>query len=215
MLIIFDCDGVLVDSERLAAQVFSNTLKSAGCEISSEMCFDVFKGHTLERCYEILKERFSFEVAASFNDELQDQTRIAFSSELRPVAGVVEVLEALAHRGISFCVASNGGHAKIEHSLSVTGLIDFFPEHRFSAEDVETGKPAPDLFLYAAEAMGVPTEFARIVEDSKTGLMAARAANIKSFFFSADEGALGGECAELGATPFSKMAQLSKLLGVS
>lgn len=224
MLIIFDCDGVLVDSEVLAAQVFADALVEQGLNIDAKTCFATFKGHTLGRCLEILRHQFSFGVPADFIDTLEVKTQLAFASQLKPVAGVRAVLDKLVERGIPFCVASNGGHEKVEHSLTVTGLIDYFPANRFSAEDVARGKPAPDLFLYASEAMGVPTAFCRIIEDSKTGLMAAKAAGMKSYFFGAANGLNSAsrigkehndmcvEVEELGATPFDNMDALPSLL---
>ncbi|ABD82622.1 HAD family hydrolase [Saccharophagus degradans] len=208
MLIIFDCDGVLVDSEKLAAQVFADALAERGLAITAQTCFSVFKGHTLANCFEILRTQFAFEVPPDFAQQLDIKTKHAFTHNLKPVAGVRELLADLVKRGVPFCVASNGGHDKIAHSLTVTGLIKYFPENRFSAEDVARGKPAPDLFVYAAEAMGVPVEFARVIEDSYTGLKAARAAGIKSFFY----GASSKECDQLEAIQFDNMALLPGLL---
>lgn len=178
MLIIFDCDGVLVDSEILAAEVFSSCLQKFNIDLGPEQCYAHFRGHTLDFCKAWLSEKYP-EIPDNFLQFLETETERVFTSSLRAVEGVEKVLLYLQERRVAFCVASNGGHKKIEHSLGVTGLLPYFSNARFSREDVSKGKPAPDLFLFAAEAMGVPPKFTVVVEDSIAGMQGALAAGMR------------------------------------
>ena len=185
MLVIFDCDGVLVDSEPLAAQVFSELLSELNIKHSASECYERFHGHSLAHCFRWIEAQFATRLPDDFGEQLAFKTRLKFEQGLRPVVGVERVLESLQERQIPFCVASNGAHAKMHHSLMITGLQRFFsgknanPERRYSYEDVAEGKPAPDLFIHAAELMGVPAKFCVVVEDSPTGYQAARAAGMR------------------------------------
>lgn len=208
MLVIFDCDGVLVDSEKLASEVFSACLADADVQLSPQQCYTQFKGHTLDYCYTYLHERYPC-IPEDFLQRLGAETERAFASRLRPVTGVEDVILGLRERNVPLCVASNGGHAKIEHSLRVTGLYDYFSEARFSRDDVPRGKPAPDLFLYAAEVMGVPAQFTTVVEDSLTGVQAALAAGMHVLVYNAPQSNLD---VPQGLTYFSHMQDLPALL---
>ncbi|VUD53263.1 6-phosphogluconate phosphatase [Thalassocella blandensis] len=178
MLVIFDCDGVLVDSEELAAQIFSETLQEVGLNLTAEECFTLFKGHTLPACLNKITQELKFDLPDDFKDLLDLRTREGFSKNLQAVKGVQSLLQFLQQHNVNFCVASNGGKQKIDHSLAITGLDAYFSQ-RFSAEDVGQGKPSPELFLYAAEVVGVPPEFCFVIEDSPTGFAAAQAAGMK------------------------------------
>lgn len=208
MLVIFDCDGVLVDSENLAAEVFSGCLKCNGIEMSPQQCFAQFKGHTLDYCRDWLEKHYP-NIPDNFLQLLAAETQKAFASSLRAVTGVEDVLLDLRERNIPFCVASNGGHAKIEHSLRVTGLLNYFTDARFSRDDVPQGKPAPDLFLHAAEVMGVPPKFTAVVEDSETGVLAAQAAGMRVLLYAHHE---SRQNESAGLTRFSAMRDLPALL---
>lgn len=189
MLVIFDCDGVLVDSEPLAAQVFSDLLVAHDIPLSPAQCYTTFHGHTLSYCFSWIENAFDCELPVGFGDQLAAGTQECFTRALQPMAGVVNVLDALSQRSIAFCVASNGDHSKINHSLAITGLDKYFSDQfsrcprRFSREDVGQGKPAPDLFLYAAEVVGVPPRFCTVVEDSISGFTAAKAAEMRLLRF--------------------------------
>ncbi|WP_370981096.1 HAD family hydrolase [Agaribacterium sp. ZY112] len=184
MLIIFDCDGVLVDSEQLAAKVFSDTLADYQFCLSADECLSRFKGWTLEACYQWLVPQFGGALPDGFDEAIKANTREVFARELKAVNDVESVLQQLQKRNRSFCVASNGGLKKIDNSLSVCGLAQYFPVPvRFSAEQVSQGKPSPELFLKAAEAIGVPPRFCWVVEDSLAGCQAAKAAAMNLVFF--------------------------------
>ncbi len=182
MLIVFDCDGVLVDSEILASEVFSLSLSKIGIQLSAEYCFDAFQGLSLKACFEWLEHHFNRTLPNDFSRLLDEDTEVAFSHQLRSVNGVDKVLEYLIESEINYCVASNGSHNKITNSLTATGLISFF-EHRYSVDDVAVGKPSPDLFLHAAKMMGFLPSDILVVEDSEAGWNAAVAANMKVFLY--------------------------------
>jgi len=210
MLVIFDCDGVLVDSETLAAMVFSNCLKAVNIDLDAKDCYEKFRGHTLDYCKTWLEERYP-KLPTNFFHKLETETEKTFSTSLQAVAGIERNLQLLQKNNISFCVASNGGHKKIEHSLSITGLLQYFPSARFSREDVNKGKPAPDLFLYAAEVMGVPAAKVTVVEDSFTGVTAALEAGMNVLAYQAHESQLK---LPPNVLTFKKMDELKDLLEI-
>lgn len=177
MLIIFDCDGVLVDSEILAAKIFSEALLSVDVVMTAEQCLSNFKGKTLPDCYAWLEHHYGMSLPESFDGVLQQKTAHDFTKFLRPVKDVEKVIRFLVEKNIKYCVASNGGHKKIENSLRVTGLLPYF-SYRFSAEDVFRGKPSPDLFLHAAKNMSVLPGDCIVIEDSETGKCAAKSAEM-------------------------------------
>ncbi|WNO09475.1 HAD family phosphatase [Teredinibacter sp. KSP-S5-2] len=189
MLVIFDCDGVLVDTEELCAQVFSQTLQSLGILLSTDECLKHFKGKTLSECYRWLEQDQSHrlpdgKLPSDFPELLDQATYTALAKSTQAIEGVTELVGELKNKNIAYCVASNGGHKKIRCSLSCAGLWSYFSDLVFSAEDVKQGKPAPDLFLYAAEAIGVPARFCYVIEDSLSGVQAARAAGMNVIAFS-------------------------------
>ncbi len=209
MLIVFDCDGVLVDSEQLSADVFSSELLRHGIDWSAEECHRRFRGHTLSYCLRLLENTLSEPLPGNFLDCLQEATRVAFESSLKAVEGVEAVLGLLQARAIPFCVASNGSYAKMEHALRVTGLYLAFDRRCFSAEAVARGKPAPDLFLFAAESMGVDPRFCRVIEDSEAGLQAAAAAGMRALHYAA-----AAQSSDRTCVSFNRMDQLPGLLGI-
>ncbi len=181
-LIIFDCDGVLVDSETLAAKVFSQQLALEGISYSTMECLHTFKGHTLDACMSKMEKDFGWIVSPSFLSALDRATAAAFEGELQAVAGVEAVIQWLRFHNLSYCLASNGGYSKIQRSLKITGLQKYFDSNIYSAESVENGKPAPDLFEYAVKDMR-HTGSAVVVEDSLSGVQAALAANMQVLLF--------------------------------
>ncbi len=186
MLVVFDCDGVLVDSEHLAAEVFADVLASIGVTMCANACFKQFKGWSLAACFVWIEQRYSLQLPDDFLDILNTATRQRFNRDLQAVKYVERVLDFLNDRSIPFCVASNGSQQKMDLSLSSTGLAPYFPiEKRFSAHDVTAGKPAPDVFLKAAETEGVRPSFCWVVEDSLAGCTAAQAAGMNLIYFNA------------------------------
>jgi HAD superfamily hydrolase (TIGR01509 family) len=177
-LVIFDCDGVLVDSERLAVRTEAQILASLGWPLTEAEVVDRFVGRSAEYMHAQIEQQLGRPV--DWEREFESRYRDVFERELRPVEGIVEVLQALR---TPTCVASSGTHAKIRFSLRLTGLLDFFQDRIFSVQDVPRGKPEPDLFLYAAERMGIAPTMCAVVEDSPSGLEAALAAGMRVFAF--------------------------------
>ncbi|KOX01272.1 HAD family hydrolase [Streptomyces sp. NRRL B-3648] len=185
-LVIFDNDGVLVDSEPISNRLLAAYLTELGHPTSYEDSVRDYMGSAMHRIHELLLERTGQRLPAEFDEVFHQRVFTAFERELQPVPGVTGVLEKLAADGVPYCVASSGSHARIRVGHRTTGLDRWFPEERiFSSEDVGRGKPAPDLFLYAAERMGVAPERCVVVEDSPLGVQAAVAAGMDVFGFTA------------------------------
>jgi len=206
-LVIFDCDGVLVDSEPLANRIFAGALREIGLEIGLEEVCRTFIGLSMSRCVEIVEQRLGRPVPADFVDRLQDATFDAFRAGLQPVPGVIAALKRI---DAPVCVASSGEHEKMRLTLGLTGLLPRFEGRMFSATEVARGKPDADLFLYAASRLGARPERCAVVEDSLPGVQAARAARMTAFGYAGR--ADGDELAAAGATVFGEMEKLPELL---
>ena len=174
-LVIFDCDGVLVDSELIACRVVAETLTDAGYPIAAGDILD-FVGKSSRDLQARLAARFGRKLPADFDAALAPRLRAAFAAELVAMPGVDALLAGLA--STPRCVASSSSLERIRHSLDGTGLIRHFGDHLFSAAMVARGKPAPDLFLHAAAAMGTPAARCVVIEDSVPGIEAAVAAGM-------------------------------------
>jgi len=179
-LVIFDCDGVLVDSERLAVRIDVRVLAALGWPLSEREVIDRFLGRSHEFMVAEIQAHLGRRLPVDWEDEFQHLYREAFAAELTPVAGVVEALEQIT---LATCVASSGSHDKMRYTLGLTGLYDRFAGRIFSASEVANGKPAPDLFLHAARRMGVDPAACAVVEDSRYGVEAARAAGMLALGF--------------------------------
>ncbi|WP_329463711.1 HAD family hydrolase [Streptomyces sp. NBC_01431] len=185
-LIIFDNDGVLVDSEPLSNTILAGYLTELGHATSYEESLRDYMGAAVHRVHDLIKERTGASLPLDFDETLHARIFAAFERELRPVAGVTDVLGKLVADGVPYCVASSGTHERIRVGHRTTGLDEWFEEEWvFSSEDVGRGKPAPDLFLHAAERMGVAPERCAVVEDSRLGVEAARAAGMDVYGFTA------------------------------
>jgi HAD superfamily hydrolase (TIGR01509 family) len=207
-LIIFDCDGVLVDSERISHEVMIAMLAERGVAMSFDAAVARFMGSSMPHTLAIV-EQLTGEAPASFLPAFRDRTFAAFSAELQPVPGVPELLAALT---LPFCVASNGPREKMALTLGRTGLLPHFEGRLFSADDVARPKPAPDLFLLAAERLSAHPPNCVVIEDSPTGVTAARAAGMRVFGYAAMMPA--HRLREAGAhVVFDAMAELPGLLG--
>ncbi|MFD6420199.1 HAD family hydrolase [Streptomyces sp. NPDC060194] len=211
-LIIFDNDGVLVDSEPLANTVLAAYLTEIGHPTTYEDSLRDYMGGALHRIHDTVRERTGQELPADFGDELLRRTLVVFERELEPVDGVVTVMETLEAEGVPYCLASSGRHERIAAGHRQTGLDRWFRTDRgnvFSAEDVGRGKPAPDLFLHAAERMGAAPERCVVVEDSPLGVQAAVAAGMDVYGFTV----MAGKADLPGATGyFGHMDELLTLL---
>ncbi|WP_341957220.1 HAD family hydrolase [Microbacterium sp. LWH13-1.2] len=207
-LVIFDCDGVLVDSERLSVEVDRRVLADLGWSLSREQILHRFVGRS--------SAHFRAEVEAYLGQPLRDDWETpyqpwyddAFERDLKAVPGVEGALDEVP---VATCVASSGTHAKIRRTLGLTGLLSRFEGRIFSADDVQNGKPAPDLFLHAAEQLGVLPERCAVVEDSRFGVQAACAAGMRVFGYAG--GLTPADWLEReGATVFTDMLLLPGLM---
>jgi HAD superfamily hydrolase (TIGR01509 family) len=177
-LVIFDCDGVLVDSERLQNEVFVAMLRELGIEITLEGMFEQFVGHSMAYCMALVERMLGHPPPADFLPRLQQRTFEAFRDGLRPVDGIVEALDRIV---LPTCVASGGDHDKIRFTLGHTGLWSRFEGRIFSVVDVPRAKPHPDVYLHAAATMGVAPARCAVVEDTPVGVTAAVAAGMTVF----------------------------------
>lgn len=177
-LVIFDCDGVLVDSERIAVRVSAAGLTERGWTISEAEVIERFLGRSDAYMSAEIAQRLGERVENEWRVESVRRLHEAFASELRTVEGIVEALNAISS---PTCVASSGTHEKIRTSLGLVGLLARFDGRIFSASDVAHSKPAPDLFLHAAAAMNVAPAHCAVVEDSPSGVQAAHAAGMRVF----------------------------------
>jgi HAD superfamily hydrolase (TIGR01509 family) len=179
-LVIFDCDGVLVDSEPLSIEVLIGVLRNAGVEMDAEEATERFLGKSLKTMSSILHDEYGLAVDDRFLEEMRLDLYRRFRTELQPVPGIAAALDGL---DLARCVASSSQPERIRLSLTITGLIDKLEPHIFSASMVEHGKPAPDLFLHAASKMGFDPGECIVVEDSPAGIQAAKAAGMRVFAF--------------------------------
>ena len=209
-LVIFDNDGVLVDSAPISNRLLAGYLSELGHPTSYEDSLRDYMGAAMHRVHDLILERTGRRLPEDFDDVFHGRVFAAFEQDLEPVPGVVGVLEKLAADGVAYCVASSGSHERIRVGHRKTGLDRWFDAGRiFSSEDVGRGKPAPDLFLHAAERMGVPPEKCVVVEDSPLGVQAAVAAGMDVYGFTAMTPA-----AKLGGSThlFASMGELADLL---
>ncbi|MFF9407160.1 HAD family hydrolase [Streptomyces anandii] len=209
-LVIFDNDGVLVDSEPISNRLLAAHLTELGHPTSYEDSIRDYMGSAMHRVHDLVLERTGKRLPDDFDDVFHSRVFAAFERDLKPVAGVTDVLEKLTADGTPYCVASSGSHERIRVGHRTTGLDRWFDDERvFSSQDVGRGKPAPDLFLYAAEHMGVRPERCVVVEDSPLGVRAAVAAGMDVYGFTAMTPAER----LTGATQlFSEMGELADLL---
>lgn len=182
-LVIFDCDGVLVDTEPISARVGAQVLTRLGWELTPDEVMDRFLGCSEEHFRAEVEAHVRRPLPAGWDAEFEPLHDAAFEAELTPVEGIGAVLAELEASGVPTCVASNGGHDKMRRTLGLTGLYDRFEGRIFSAQDVPRGKPAPDLYLHAAARMGVDPAACVVVEDSPRGVEAALAAGMACLGF--------------------------------
>jgi HAD superfamily hydrolase (TIGR01509 family) len=206
-LVIFDNDGVLVDSEPHANQILSDLLGEYGLAMTPEGCAAEFMGSSLAGTRRRAETLLGRALPADFERRYHARLFEAFHARLVPVPGVAEALDRIE---IPVCVASSGTRERIRLALAVTGLAGRFDGRIFSAEDVARGKPAPDLFLRAAGSLGAAPSRCAVVEDSPLGIQAANAAGMTAFGFAwtTPAGRLGGATGGV----FASMAELPDLL---
>ena len=207
-LIIFDCDGVLVDSERISHTVLRQMLAEVGVQLTLQEALDRFMGASTAKGLALMEGLMGRSAPLAFLAELRERTFEAFGTELTAVPGVLDMLVSL---DLPSCVASNGSREKMNFTLHRTGLLHHFADRMFSADEVARPKPAPDLFLHAAAAMKTAAQACVVVEDSATGVAAAKAAGMRVYGYAAM-----GQAAKLHAAGadrvFADMAEVGSAL---
>lgn len=212
---IFDCDGVLVDSEAIGCRVLAEILQGHGVACDAPGVHRRFVGRNLPSIVRILAAEDGWTAPADFPTEVREATLAALRAEgVQPVPGIVAALDAIAAAGLATCVASSGRFEKMRLTLGLTGLLPRFEGRLFSAHQVAEGKPAPDLFLFAAASLGVAPADCVVVEDAMAGLEAARRAGMRAIAYTADPWSDRAAMAALAWRSIDDMAELPKLLGL-
>ncbi|GJD19755.1 HAD family hydrolase [Rivularia sp. IAM M-261] len=206
-LVIFDCDGVLVDSETIINRIFAEMLTEVGFPITYTEVNQQLKGKSLKTCLEIIEQTYRKPMPKDFAERCKEREFAAFQQELQPVSGITEILEQIT---LPKCVASNSSHRHIQLVLNLTGLIHKFHEKLYSVNDVARPKPFPDIYLYAAQQMNTNPESCVVIEDSVSGVQAAYKAGMTVFGYvhDSDGAALTAAGAKIIFNDMHKLPQL-------
>jgi HAD superfamily hydrolase (TIGR01509 family) len=212
-LVIFDCDGVLVDSEPISNRVLAESINRLGLAITPEQVESQFKGETLGLIQEVVEAGLGHRVPDGWLEEFDDRRARAFAEELKPIPGAREAVEGAIAAGLDVCVASQARLAKTQLTLGLTELIDLFePDALFSSSMVRRPKPAPDLFLHAAAQRGHQPDECVVIEDSATGVTAALDAGMRVLAY--DPGGTDGPLREAGGEPLTAMRDALRAIGL-
>ena len=207
-LVIFDCDGVLVDSEPIAIRIDAEIFAEYGMPMSEEEIIERFVGRSPSVTWGVLEAHLGHPLPSDFRARTQARFDAAYNHDLRPIDGIEQALDQITART---CVASSSDPDRLDHKLKLTGLYDRFAGRIYSAALVQNGKPAPDLFLHAARELGVDPGACAVVEDSQYGVQAARAAGMAAYGYTGSvtpARMLEGP----GTTVFGDMRELPRLL---
>lgn len=207
-LVVFDCDGVLVDSEVISIRVDQRVLADLGWELELDEIVERFVGKSEAHFIAAVEQKLGVRLDEGWDRDYGQWYREAFERDLEAVDGVEEALDGLP---LPHCVASSGSHDKMRRTLGKTGLLRRFQGRIFSATEVAHGKPAPDLFLHAAESLNTAPERCAVVEDSAYGVQAARAAGMHVFAYAGGV-TPAARLAGPGTTVFSDMRLLPELI---
>lgn len=205
--IIFDCDGVLVDSEPIANQVMVDMANELGASITLDYAYQHFKGNSFTNCAKHIAELIPGKIPSTFESEYRKRSFEKFKSEIKPIDGVLDLIKSLK---IPFCVASSGPESKIKLNLELTGLLSYFESKIFSCYSIEKWKPDPAIFLWAAETMGFQPSECLVIEDSSIGVRAALNGGFDVFGFAEHD--YKNELEGLATSTFKSMSQLKVLL---
>jgi HAD superfamily hydrolase (TIGR01509 family) len=181
-LVIFDCDGVLVDSERITNQVFADMLNEIGLPVTLEDMLEQFVGRSMNQCLELITEMLGAQPPKNFVDNYRGRTTLALLSKLTAVSGIENALDKIR---LPYCVASSGDHDKMRTTLGITRLLPRFEGKLYSVTEVARGKPHPDVFLYAAQKQAVAPSACVVIEDTPTGVKAGIAAGMTVYGYAA------------------------------
>lgn len=207
--IIFDCDGVLVDSEEIGNTILISMLNEFELKMTLEEAFNNFSGRSLQDCKLQIEKRINRKLPPDFENEFRNQCREAFRTQLKPVKGVKKFIDKLT---ISYCVASSGPVDKIKSNLKITGLSEKFKNNIFSSYQINSWKPDPEIFLYASREMGFLPDECIVIEDSVAGVISAVKGGFDVYGFANENnsGALKNE----GATVFYSFDELENMLNL-
>ena len=213
-LVIFDCDGVLVDTEPVSNRVMAEMIREAGVAMSVEEVTEAFAGMRLDDIALGVEERLGKSLPEGWVIAFEERRANEFRKGVEAIPGVADALTVIDAAGIQTCVASQASLQKMKLTLGLSGLIEHFKESSlFSSRMVERGKPYPDLFLLAARSMGFQPARCVVVEDGALGVCAGRRAGMNVLGYAAD--GKGERLARKGATTFESMARLPALLGLA
>jgi len=205
--IIFDSDGVLVDSETLSAKVFQQMARELGFDLDFETAVEKFAGTSMKENLQFIEENIKGELPVNFEREFRERTYEAFKADLQPVKGIHDLIKKLS---IAFCVASSGPVEKIRLNLGLVNLLDSFENKIYSSYDIGSWKPEPGIFLHAAKNMGFAPDECVVIEDSAAGIKAAVAGGFKVYALANEKKKKTFEL--LGAIVFENMKELEILI---
>lgn len=208
--IIFDSDGVLVDSETLSARVFQEMARELGFDLDFETAVQQFAGTSMKKNLQFIQENIQGSLPEDFEQEFRKRTYEVYKTDLKAVEGVHDVIKKLQ---CPFCVASSGPAEKVRLNLGLVNLLDQFEDRIYSSYDIGSWKPEPGIFLHAAKEMGFKPEECVVIEDSASGIRAAIAGSFMVFALAREKSRSHFE--QLGAVTFKNMKELEVLLGLS
>ena len=213
-LIIFDCDGVVADSEALANRLLAESITKIGTPTTMDDSIRLFMGKRWEDCKRAIVDWTGAPLPPNFEADHTSLSRDRMRDEVGPLPGLELFLKA--HRGYAVCIASSSGHEWLDHCVDKFGLREYFGKNLYSAADVTHGKPAPDIFLYAADRMGIAPDDCLVLEDSTSGIMGALSAGMTAVGFLGGSHILDGHAERLlsaGAHHLARnFADVAKLL---
>ncbi len=207
--IIFDCDGVLVDSEAISGKIFQEMLFELGYNLDFEIILEQITGTSMKENLKFFTDKIGSELPVGFEKDFRKRSFEAYRTELKPIEGIHNLLNKIT---VPFCTASSGPQEKIRLNLTTTNLIDKFGNNIFSCFDIGSWKPDPEIYLYAAKKMGFNPNECVVIEDSEAGIRAARAGGFDVFGFAKPTNK--SAFANLGANVFFSMDELGTLLDI-
>lgn len=209
--VLFDCDGVLVDSEAIANRAFRDDLAERGLDLSEAEAMEIYAGRTMEDVAAEATRRGAW-IEEGWVQQFYPKAFAALAEEVEAIPGVTGLVARLADMGVAMAVGSNGPVAKMEVTLGRAGLLPFFGPHVYSARDLAHPKPAPDIFLHAANALGVAPADCVVIDDGVSGVKAAQAAGIYAIGFG--RGADAAKLAPYSDVVLGDMAEVERHLGL-
>lgn len=205
--VIFDCDGVLVDSEPIGNQILVDMANHLGADIDLTFAMNHFKGSHFKECVAVISKLVTQPIPEIFEAEYRRRSLEAFEKHLKPIEGVTQVIEQLQ---LPFCVASSGMESKMKFNLNLVGLLPYFENKLFSCYTIQKFKPEPDVFLWAAKTMGFQPHECVVIEDSVLGVKGALKGGFDVFGYTAHDS--NNELEGLCTKTFNDMSKLLKML---